>query len=134
MATKLNSRTFDDVGRVPPLDESKVADVIRRTLDEPSLADATHWTVRDMAKPSDVSPAKVHEKIWQGRQPGAHRYRLFKLSNDPAFVDKTLDVFGLYVDPPAHTVVLSTSRRHLAGRLRHSNGHSVGRCFGEARG
>jgi hypothetical protein len=28
--------------------------------------------------------------------------RQFKLSNDPAIVDKLRDVVGLYVDPPAH--------------------------------
>ena len=33
--------------------------------------------------------------------------RQFKLSNDPRFVDKLRDVVGLYVDPPAHAIVLS---------------------------
>ena len=34
----------------------------------------------------------------------------FKLSNDPAFVEKLHDVVGLYVAPPAHAVVLSSTR------------------------
>jgi hypothetical protein len=29
-----------------------------------------------------------------------HRFRRFKLSNDPNFVEKLRDVVGLYVDPP----------------------------------
>ena len=96
--------------RIPSLEESKVADVIRRTLHDEPPADATHWTVRDMAKASGVSRAKVH-KIWQAAGLAPHRYRLFKLSNDPAFVDKTLDVVGLYVEPPAHAVVLSIDEK-----------------------
>ena len=96
--------------RIPPLDDDKVAEVIRLTLEEPPPADATHWTVRDMAEASGVSRAKVH-KIWQSAGLAPHRYRLFKLSNDPAFADKTTDVIGLYVDPPAHAVVLSIDEK-----------------------
>jgi hypothetical protein len=40
-----------------------------------------------------------------------NRSRQFKLSKDPAFVDKFRDVVGLYVDPPAHTVVLSVDEK-----------------------
>jgi transposase len=44
-----------------------------------------------------------------GLQP--HRWRQFKLSNDPKFVDKLRDVIGLYVDPPAHAIVLSVDEK-----------------------
>ena len=44
-----------------------------------------------------------------GLQP--HRVRQFKLSNDPRFVDKLRDVVGLYVDPPAHAIVLSLDEK-----------------------
>jgi transposase len=37
--------------------------------------------------------------------------RQFKLSNDPEFVDKLRDIVGLYVDPPAHAVVLSLDEK-----------------------
>jgi transposase len=50
--------------RVPALDQRTVAEVIRRTLEEPPPGEATHWTVRAMARASGVSPAKVHQ-IWQ---------------------------------------------------------------------
>jgi hypothetical protein len=51
------------------------------------------------------------QRIWRfhGLQP--HRIRQFKLSKDPAFVDKLRDVVGLYVDPPVHTVVLSLDEK-----------------------
>ena len=41
--------------RIPPLDRDKVAEVIRRTLEEPPPGEATHWTVRAMARASGVS-------------------------------------------------------------------------------
>jgi hypothetical protein len=37
--------------------------------------------------------------------------RAFKLSNDPKFADKLRDVVGLYMDPPAHAVVLSLDEK-----------------------
>jgi len=39
------------------------------------------------------------------------RWRAFKLSNDPAFVDKLHAIVGLYVSPPAHAVVLSVDEK-----------------------
>jgi len=40
-----------------------------------------------------------------------HRIRTFKLSNDPKFAEKLKDVVGLYVDPPAHAVILSVDEK-----------------------
>ena len=37
--------------------------------------------------------------------------RQFKLSNDPQFAAKLRDIVGLYVDPPAHAVVLSIDEK-----------------------
>ncbi len=96
--------------RVPPLDRARVVEVIRRTLEDPPPGEATHWTVRAMAGASGVSPAKVHQ-IWQTTGLTPHRVRRFKLSNDPAFANKVEDVVGLYVDPPAHAVVLSVDEK-----------------------
>ena len=49
------------------------------------------------------------DKRSHGLQP--HRYRQFKLSSDPNFVGKLRDVVGLYVDPPAHAIVLSVDEK-----------------------
>ena len=49
--------------------------------------------------------------IWQQHGLAPHRLRLFKLSTDPAFVDKLRDVVGLYVNPPEHAVVLSVDEK-----------------------
>jgi hypothetical protein len=40
-----------------------------------------------------------------------HRLRTFKRSRDPSFAAKLTDIVGLYVDPPAHTVVLSLDEK-----------------------
>jgi hypothetical protein len=59
-----------------------------------------------MAAASNISASAVR-RIWKvhGLQP--HRYRQFKLSNYPKFAEKLHDIVGLYVDPPAHAIVLS---------------------------
>jgi transposase len=63
-----------------------------------------------MAAASGVSPAKVHQ-IWRAVGLAPHRWRQFKLSNDPAFAAKVEDIVGLYVDPPAHAVLLSIDEK-----------------------
>jgi transposase len=95
--------------RIPRLPGDLVERVVARTLEPPPGA-ATHWTVRLMARDAAISPASV-QRIWQqhGLQP--HRVRTFKLSKDPAFAAKLKDVVGLYVDPPAHSLVLSVDEK-----------------------
>ena len=63
-----------------------------------------------MAKVVNISASSV-QRIWHphGLQP--HRVKQFKLSTEPQFVDKLRDVVGLYVDPPAHAVVLSVDEK-----------------------
>jgi hypothetical protein len=77
---------------------------------EPPLAEATHWTGAAMARAAGVSVSSV-QRIWRAHGLQPHRIRQFKLSKDPAFVDKLRDVVGLYVYPPVHTVVLSVDEK-----------------------
>ena len=51
------------------------------------------------------------QRILEAHQLAPHRIRTFKLSNDPKFADKLKDIVGLYVDPPAHAVVLSVDEK-----------------------
>ena len=51
------------------------------------------------------------QRILEAHQLAPHRIRTFKLSNDPEFVEKLRDIVGLYVDPPAHAVVLSVDEK-----------------------
>jgi hypothetical protein len=63
-----------------------------------------------MAKAAGLSVSSV-QRIWRAHGLQSHRMRQFKLSNDPRFVDKLRDVAGLYVDPPAHAIVLSVDEK-----------------------
>src|ERR1700761_7515108 len=89
----------------PPVADEKVREVIRLTQSGPPH-EASHWTVRAMAAACGLAVSTVQE-IWKRHGLAPHRWRTFKLSNDPAFATKLHDVVGLYVDPPRHAVVLS---------------------------
>ena len=95
--------------RIPKLDPSVAERVVGLTFAAPP-GETTHWTGAAMARAAGVSISSV-QRIWRadGLQP--HRVRQFKLSNDPEFVDKLRGVVGLYVDPPAHAVVLSVDEK-----------------------
>src|ERR1700680_4477190 len=91
--------------RVQPLGSTIAEHVVTLTQTDPP-AEATHWTSAMMAKVVDISASSV-QRIWRAHGLQPHRVKQFKLSTDPQFVDKLRDIVGLYVDPPAHAVVLS---------------------------
>lgn len=95
--------------RIPPLTQPVIDRVVALTNTEPPH-EATHWTASAMAEAVGVSVSSV-QRIWRAHQLRPHRFRSFKLSNDPAFADKVRDVGGLYVDPPAHAAVLSIDEK-----------------------
>ena len=95
--------------RIPPLGPEVAARVVALTLADPPV-ETTHWTADLMARASGISASAVR-RIWKAHGLQPHRYRQFKLSNDPNFVDKLRDVVGLYVDPPAHAIVLSLDEK-----------------------
>ena len=95
--------------RIPPLGPEVVERVAALTLTDPPV-EATHWTALMMAVAVGISESAVC-RIWRGHGLQPHRYRRFKLSNDPNFVGKLRDVVGLYVDPPAHAIVLSVDEK-----------------------
>jgi len=92
-----------------PVPDGTVAEVVRLTQ-EPPPHEATHWTAQAMAKTVGLAVSTV-QKIWKGHGLAPHRWRSFKLSNDPAFAEKLHDIVGPYVDPPAHAVVLSLDEK-----------------------
>ena len=95
--------------RIAKLDPSVAERVVALTMEEPPH-EATHWTSAAMAEQAGVSVSSV-QRIWRAHGLQPHRVRQFKLSKDPKFVDKLRDVVGLYVDPPAHAVVLSVDEK-----------------------
>jgi transposase len=95
--------------RIPPLPAATVDRVVALT-NQAAPHEATHWTASAMAKVVGISPSSAR-RIWTGQGLQPHRVRTFKISNDPKFVDKLKDVVGLYIDPPAHAVVLSLDEK-----------------------
>jgi len=95
--------------RVPPLPPAMAERVVALTLAEP-LEETTHWTADAMAEVVGISASSVR-RIWRSHGLQPHRFRRFKLSKDPQFAAKLRDVVGLYVDPPAHAVVLSVDEK-----------------------
>ncbi|MEQ8348841.1 MAG: IS630 family transposase [Sneathiellaceae bacterium] len=93
----------------PPVADDRVAEVVRLTQ-APPPHEATHWTAQAMASVVGLAVSTV-QKIWKAHGLAPHRWRAFKLSNDPAFVEKLQDIVGLYVAPPAHAVVLSIDEK-----------------------
>jgi transposase len=91
-------------GRKATITDEQVAEIVRLTTQHKPKGH-THWSCRTMAARVGVSPATV-QRIWRdlGLQP--HRVDAFKVSNDPRFTEKLVDVVGLYLNPPEKAVVL----------------------------
>jgi hypothetical protein len=63
-----------------------------------------------LVKTASISLRSV-QRIWEAHNLQPHRVRSFKRSGDPEFVAKMTDIVGLYLDPPAHAVVLSIDEK-----------------------
>ena len=83
--------------------------MVERTLAS-RPGETTHWTSRAMAAAIGSALARCSGS---GAPTACSRTGCgrFKLSRDPAFAAKLRDVVGLYVDPPAHAVVLSVDEK-----------------------
>ena len=95
--------------RIAPLSAEKKLAIIEKTATE-KPANATHWSARKMAKAVGVSHRSV-QRVWAGAGLKPHRVRTFKLSNDPNFAAKVVDVVGLYVNPPERALVLCVDEK-----------------------
>jgi transposase len=71
---------------------------------------ATHWSTRTLAQELGTTRSMVN-RVWRANNLKPHLYRTFKLSNDPKFIEKTVDVVGLYLNPPEHALVLSCDEK-----------------------
>ena len=91
-------------GPKPSIPAEKVEEIVRLTLHENPNGE-THWSCRSMAKRVGVSSSTV-QRIWAARGIQPHRVEAFKLSTDPKFEEKLVDVVGLYMNPPEKAIVL----------------------------
>ena len=79
--------------RIKPLGAEVAERILKLTLADPP-GETTHWTAEAMAKSIGISASAVR-RIWKAHGLQPHRWRRFKLSTDPKFVEKLRDVVGL---------------------------------------
>jgi transposase len=96
-------------GRKPKTRDKLAAEIIRKTTRE-KPKNATHWSTRTLAKELGTNHAMI-QRVWKAAGLKPHLVKTFKLSNDPRFIEKLIDVVGLYLDPPEHALVLCADEK-----------------------
>lgn len=96
-------------GRPTKIDEELAMEILTRTV-ETTPPGMTHWSIRLMADAAKVSKHVV-STIWKSAGLKPHRIKTLKISKDPAFAEKVVDVVGLYVNPPDNALVLSVDEK-----------------------
>jgi transposase len=105
-------------GRKRQITAARELQVVEATL-HTAPPRATQWSLRSMGAAQGLSPASIH-RIWDAHGLQPHRIRTFKLSTDPAFVEKLTDVVGLYVNPPEKALVFCVDEKSQIQALQRS--------------
>lgn len=93
-------------GRRPWLPAGTTERVLEATRSETPPGGATHWSTRSMAQHLGVGKDFVAQ-VWRDHGLKPWKVDTFKISSDPQFEEKLVDVVGLYLDPPARAAVFS---------------------------
>jgi transposase len=110
---RFDEKGLADFGRIAPgrgrkswLEPGTVEAVVHDTLHATPDDGSTHWTTRAMATRHGIGKDTV-ARIWRDHNLRPWRTDRFKVSNDPHFEEKLVDVVGLYLNPPERAVVFS---------------------------
>lgn len=119
---RFETEGVEGVGRIAPgrgrrswLPAGTTAEIVRVTLQESPPDESTHWTTRTLAEHLGVGKDTV-ARVWRDHKLKPWQIETFKLSNDPDFEAKLVDVVGLYLDPPGKAVVRCIDDRSRAPR------------------
>src|SRR5438067_4076492 len=93
-------------GRKSWLPPGTVEEVLRLARTELPADGSTHWTTRSLAARVGIGKDAV-ARIWADHNLKPWKVETFKVSNDPRFEDKLVDVVGLYLKPPVRAAVFS---------------------------
>src|SRR5471030_1744458 len=93
-------------GRKSSLPAGTGGEVVLLTHKELPADGSTHWSTRSMATRVGIGKDAVAQ-IWADHNLKPWRVDTFKISNDPRFEEKLVDVVGMYLNPPARAVVFS---------------------------
>ena len=106
-------------GRPPEIPDETIEAIVTDTLHTRPDDGSTHWSTRTMADRFGVGKDTV-ARIWRARNIKPWLVDTFKLSNDPRFEEKLVDVVGLYLDPPERAVVLCVDEKSQCQALERS--------------
>ena len=93
-------------GRKPVIDQDTIDAIVADTLHTVPDDGSTAWSTRTLGERYAVGKDTV-ARIWRARNLRPWRVETFKLSKDPDFEAKLVDVVGLYLNPPERAVVFS---------------------------
>ncbi len=128
---RMSALTHDQPGRGRPAHKRKhwARTIVEVTL-HTTPANATHWSTRTLAAHLGVDKSLV-QRVWKEHNLQPHRVKTFKLSRDPRFIEKLVDIVGLYLNPPEHALVLccdEKSQIQARDRTQPSLPFKRGRC------
>ena len=96
-------------GRKPRLSAALVKKIVETTLHTKPPGES-QWSSRRLADHLGISHSTV-QRVWRAHRLQPHRTRSFKLSRDPRFEEKLVDIVGLYMNPPEKALVLCVDEK-----------------------
>jgi transposase len=98
-------------GRPQTVRRDRRAEILATTLSPPPQAlGVTHWSSRLLAAELGVSHRTV-ARVWADHDVKPWQTETFKFSTDPELEARVRDLVGLYLDPPAHAIVLCVAEK-----------------------